>query len=193
VKLIVGLGNPGLRYAGTRHNAGRHLVEFIAKCEGLKWTRKKSLKALISQTRWKSEEMMLARPEVFMNLSGEAVSLLAAHTGVDLARDILIIMDDVALPFGRLRLRGKGSDGGHNGLKSIHQSLGTTQYPRLRIGIAPESSDKIKDLTAYVLEAFDPAQKKVWPSVLQKSFEACRLWAAGTLEAAMNTVNSNES
>ena len=87
MKLIVGLGNPGTRYAGTRHNAGRRLVEFMAKSEGLKWARKKSLQASVALTHWDSQDLMLARPEVFMNLSGEPVSLLAAHTRVDISSD----------------------------------------------------------------------------------------------------------
>lgn len=194
MKLIAGLGNPGAAYAGTRHNAGRHLVEAIAKSEGLKWVQKKSLRASVAVTRWGTQEILLARPEVFMNLSGEPVSLLAGHYGLEVSQDLLIVVDDVALPFGKLRLRGKGSDGGHNGLKSIHQQLATTAYPRLRIGIAPlEPLEEIPDMAAYVLEAFAKHEKEGLNRVLEKGFEACRLWAIDSLAAAMNTVNPNEA
>ena len=190
MKLIVGLGNPGVRYAGTRHNAGRNLVESIARGEGLKWTRKKSLQASFTQTSWGVQKVCLARPEVFMNLSGESVSSLAAHFCVDLSRDLLIVVDDVALPFGKLRLRAGGSDGGHNGLKSISRLLATTVYPRLRMGIAPlKLSAKIPDIAAFVLECFDRREKKAWEAVLEKTVQACRLWVEKPFSVAMNAIN----
>ena len=195
MKLIVGLGNPGVSYAGTRHNAGRHLVEAIAKSEGLKWTRKKSLRASVVLTRWDAQEIMLARPEVFMNLSGEAVSLLVAQTRLNVSEDLLVVVDDVALPFGKLRLRGKGTDGGHNGLKSISCLLATTAYPRLRVGIAPLKPDKNipEDRAPYVLEPFDRQEKEALNPVLKRGLAACRLWAVESLAAAMNTVNPNQA
>ena len=163
----------------------------MAENEGLKWASKKSLQTSVAKTRWNSEDIILARPEVFMNLSGEAVSrLAAAHIPLDISRDLLIVLDDIALPFGRLRLRGKGTDGGHNGLKSIHTSLGTTAYPRLRMGIAPEkSSPAAVDLTAFVLESFGREEKKAMGPVLEKACQACHLWATESLASAMNVVN----
>ena len=190
MKLIIGLGNPGIRYTGTRHNAGRLLVEFLAKSEGLKWRREKALQASVAKTLWGSEEVMLARPEVFMNLSGEPVSLLMRRTRVDASQDLLIVVDDVALPFGKWRLRGKGSDGGHNGLKSITLLLGSSVYPRLRMGIAPaESAEKIQDMAGYVLESFESREKTALSQVLEKGGEACRVWASKPMAAAMNIVN----
>ncbi len=192
MKLIVGLGNPGVRYSGTRHNAGRDLAGHIGKSEGLKWALKKSLQASLAKTCWGTQEIFLARPETFMNLSGEPVFRMVRHFSLDAAKDLLIVVDDVALPFGKLRLREGGSDGGHNGLKSINQLLATTVYPRLRVGISPlKPSGKIPDMTAFVLESFDREEKKAFKPVLEKAFEACRLWAGEPSAAAMNAVNSN--
>ncbi len=190
MKLIVGLGNPGTSYADTRHNAGRLLVEAIVRKEGLKWSRKKSLHASVAAARWNNEEILLARPEVFMNLSGEAVASLVHENHIEFSRDLLIAVDDTALPFGRLRLRGRGSDGGHNGLKSISRLLASPDYPRLRIGVAPPGeTEKIPDMAGYVLEEFSPQEKQEMDSLLEKGMEACRLWALDSLAAAMNAVN----
>ena len=190
MKLIVGLGNPGVRYSGTRHNAGRDLAGHIGKSEGLKWSQKKSLQASLAETCWDDQKIFLARPETFMNLSGEPVSLLVRHFSLDPAQDLLIVVDDVALPFGKLRLRRSGSDGGHNGLKSISQRLTTTDYPRLRIGIALlRPVETREDMAAFVLRPFEAEEKKAFPAVLEKAFDACRLWAGGSFAEAMNAVN----
>ncbi len=193
MKLIVGLGNPGVRYSGTRHNAGRDLAGHIATREKLSWTQKKALQASVATTSWGDQEIILARPETFMNLSGESVSRLSRHFSVDISKDLLIVVDDVALPFGKLRLRASGSDGGHNGLKSVTATLGTPVYPRLRMGIAPlEPSAKIPDdMAVFVLESFDREEKKAFKTVLEKCLEACRLWVGEPFAAAMNAVNSN--
>jgi PTH1 family peptidyl-tRNA hydrolase len=193
VKLIVGLGNPGSRYAHTRHNAGRLLVESICWQSGLTLKVQKSLKASMVSTQWDSEEVSLACPETFMNVSGEAVSLLARHFSLDIGRDLLIVVDEVALPFGKWRLRSKGSDGGHNGLKSVAEALTSPDYPRLRMGIGPSeaalSAQGKLNLEQFVLESFDPEESRELAGILERGREACRLWALSPIADAMNAVN----
>ena len=187
MKLIVGLGNPGNEYAGTRHNIGRSAIEAIAKEHSLRFEKKKSLKSQIVLTKWEDESVALAFPEVYMNESGKAVERLVQHFEIDFTRNFLAVIDDAALPFGKLRLRGKGSEGGHNGLKSIRDALQSTEYARLRIGIGP--SESASDLAEYVLAAFDSEEKKALKQIFKKVQHASEVWASQSLAAAMNRVN----
>jgi len=199
MKLIVGLGNPGGEYARTRHNIGRRLVEYVAHQEGVKLASKRSQKTALSSVWWEGEVIQLAHPLDYMNLSGEAVASLVKYWKISVAKDLLVVVDDVALPFGKFRLRGKGSPGGHNGLASIEDHLGTRDYPRLRIGIGPgeareegpeRDNSSLKD---YVLAAFNAAEEKKMPGLLARGMEACRVWALGPLAKAMNRVNASDS
>ena len=199
MKLIVGLGNPGSRYSDTRHNAGRLLIEDIARREGLSFSRKKNLHASIVSAEWDGCEVILAFPHTYMNLSGTAVKSLLSHFEISPARDILVVVDDLALPFRRLRLRAKGSDGGHKGLRSIHECLRTQDYARLRLGIGmPENESRFEGLSyqrgnaeAYVLSAFSAAEKKGLKDIFRRATETCRLWATQSIEAAMNSANQD--
>ena len=193
MKLIVGLGNPGDRYSGTRHNIGRAVVERASEQAKEPFKKEKALKASLAQVEWADESVVLAYPDTYMNLSGQAVFMLVRHFEIKPEEDLLVLIDDVALPYERLRLRGKGSDGGHNGLKSVEQLLGTSHYARLRIGIAPQDPQKGIDLEEYVLEEFSQKEQKGLPALLERSYEACQLWATHSLEAAMNAVNPSES
>lgn len=190
VKLIVGLGNPGSRYSDTRHNAGRLLVEFAANKLSASFKSYKKLKASTVPVSFGKEEIILSYPETYVNLSGEAISLLVQEFEVKISSELLIVVDDMALPFGRYRLRSRGSDGGHNGLKSIAASLNTAAFARLRIGIAPEShvgGDVLKD---FVLESFSKQEKTVLPRVLGEGYEALKAWSMQPMERAMNVVNA---
>ena len=124
-----------------------------------------------------------------MNVSGASVELLVRHFDLQSSRDLLIAVDDVAIPFGTLRLRGKGSSGGHNGLRSIEAVLQTPHYARLRIGIGPEAETSERELERFVLERFNQKEQKTLPQFFKKGEEACQLWATKTLEQAMNAVN----
>ena len=193
MKLIVGLGNPGSRYSSTRHNAGRLLVESIASEAAASFKVQKKLKASTASVRFGAEDILLIYPETFMNVSGETMELLARDFEINLHRDLLVVIDDIALPFGKWRLRSRGSDGGHNGLKSIQQALGTSAYARLRMGIAPENAalsleGKIP-LEKFVLESFDRTESRALPEVLKKGMQACKLWATRPIEQAMSAVN----
>ena len=188
MKLIVGLGNPGDQYPDPRHNAGRRLVEFAAKHHSVSFSKKRVLESSFVTFDWENHLVTFAYPETFMNISGKAVSALLRHFRIDPRKDLLIVVDDIALPLGRLRLRAQGSDGGHNGLKSIHQTLGNGEYPRLRLGIG-HPSESIENAEDYVLSPFQPAEKKVLREVMEKGLEACRLWVSQPFSAAMNVVN----
>lgn len=191
MKLIVGLGNPGSRYAKTRHNAGRLLAEHLASQANTGFNPLKKLKCFAATILIESEKVVVAYPDVFMNQSGEPVLQLVKFFEVNPVKDLLIAVDDVAIPFSSLRMRAKGSDGGHNGLKSIEQALGTSDYPRLRIGVGPQNPETgYGNLEEYVLENFPPAEEKALPEVLQRGLEACVLWSEEGIERAMNAVNS---
>jgi PTH1 family peptidyl-tRNA hydrolase len=197
MKLIVGLGNPGDEYARTRHNIGRRLVEFIAGEEKARFVSKKSQKAAMASVSWNGEPLHLVHLLTYMNLSGEAVAALVKYWKVAIVKDLLIVVDDVALPFGKFRLRGAGSSGGHNGLASIEEHLGSREYTRLRIGIGPHENKTAtkpagsgESLRDYVLSAFNAAEEKKMKELLGKGAEACRAWAGEPLAKAMSRVNA---
>ena len=191
MKLIVGLGNPGPKYTETRHNFGKLLARYIADQEGIGFKVKKSLQSSVAVLEQDGGPVVFACPELYMNVSGAAVSKLVSHYEVDCGKDLLILVDDVALPLGRLRLRGRGSDGGHNGLKSVNQSLHTTDYARLRLGIGhPSGEMAVCTLEDYVLGRFEKGERAAVTQALQKGYEACLLWMGDVLESAMNIINA---
>jgi PTH1 family peptidyl-tRNA hydrolase len=194
MKLILGLGNPGSEYAGTRHNIGRRLIEFIAAKENVKLASKKSHKAALALIQWENEAVHLAHPLTYMNLSGESAAALVKYWKVAPAKDLLVVVDDVALPFGKLRLRGEGSPGGHNGLASIEECLGSREYPRLRIGIGAlepgAAAGTEKPLRDYVLSSFIAAEEKKMKALFEYGREACLAWALEPLSKAMSRVNA---
>jgi len=195
-KLIVGLGNPGNRYTATRHNAGRWLIESLSGHLGVRLSGKKKLQSSVAEAEWENQSVVLAHPETFMNLSGEAVYKLVRQHGIEVQQDLLVVVDDLALPFGCLRLRTRGSSGGHNGLKSIETVLGTSDFARLRIGIGrpAEENEAVgrNPVSDYVLSRFTPEEKAVFPGFLaSRGIEACRLWISGSAEAAMSVVNTD--
>lgn len=195
MKLIVGLGNPGSGYSETRHNAGRMLVERIASRHSVKFIKKSSLKASLAFFDWDGESAAIAYPETFVNESGEALGRLAEHLKILPRKDLLIVVDDVALPFGALRLRAKGSSGGHNGLKSIEAALGTPEYARLRLGVGLSKDESVTGalLKEYVLAPFSRTEKAKIENFLDQGIEACRLWATQSVAAAMNAVNPSRN
>ena len=132
MKLVVGLGNPGQRYAGTRHNVGFDVVDVLAERHGLQW---ESAPAEALMAKWRSAGTLVVKPLTFMNLSGHAVGDLLRYVEVEIA-DLLVVVDEAQLELGRLRTRGSGSAGGHNGLKSVIEQLGTDQFARMRFGVA---------------------------------------------------------
>lgn len=190
MKLIIGLGNPGKKYSGTRHNAGRMLAEKIAAFHGKEWKAQPACKSLTSAVSWEGEQVLLACPETFMNLSGEAVRSLVQFYKVDASKDLLILIDEAALPLGALRIRPSGSDGGHNGLKSVQALLGSENYPRLRIGIGAPAEDEAME--NYVLQPFRNEEQAALQNMLERGVEACRLWLTQPVERVMNAVNPSK-
>ncbi len=193
MKIIVGLGNPGSSYTDTRHNAGRCLVEHLARHHRASFSKEHALHASVATVRLENDTLILAYPEIFMNVSGKAVRDLVFHYDLDFKKDLLVAVDDVALPFGRLRLRPRGSDGGHNGLKSVQDALASTDYARLRLGIGMPDAEEGVDpgpLEEHVLERFAPSEQKLLPAVYERGREACALWMERSLDDAMHIINS---
>lgn len=188
MRLIVGLGNPGIEYEWSRHNLGFMLLDRLAIDAGIDLKRREC-RALVGRGEIASCEVKLVKPQTFMNLSGEAVScLVAKHKLKEPDRALVVVSDDLALPFGRIRIRSRGSAGGHNGLKSIIASLGTNDFVRLRIGIRPEHP--ITDSKRYVLDLFPSAARPEVEQVLERSAEALlTILRAGVLKA-MTEYNS---
>src|SRR5256714_10658805 len=150
-RLIVGLGNPGAEYEWTRHNLGFMLVDRLAREQGRE-IKRSECRALVGRAELEGEQVELVKPQTYMNLSGEAVACLAQKRALEIRRDLIVVSDDLALPFGAIRLRPRGSSGGHNGLRSLISALKTDEFIRLRIGIQPDHP--ISDARRFVLERF---------------------------------------
>jgi PTH1 family peptidyl-tRNA hydrolase len=186
VKLIVGLGNPGIEYQFTPHNMGFLAVDRIAAQCGVR-VGSRLCKALTGRARIAGEEVLLAKPETWMNLSGMSVRELVQEFEADPARDLLVLLDDLDLPLGTLRIRQRGSSGGHNGLESIIGALGTQEFCRLRMGIAP--GHPVGDGARYVLSEFRKPQLKLVDELLDQAAEAVGVLVAEGVASAMNRFN----
>lgn len=186
-KLICGLGNPGPRYAKTRHNVGYQVVDRIARTLGGSWSKYRD-QARLSAVEIEGNSVLLVQPLTYMNLSGLAVRSLVRKRGIDPV-SLLVINDDLDLPFGALRLRPGGSAGGHRGVQSIIDHLGACDFPRLRIGIGrPTLSGEVTD---YVLSPFPWADREQLADILEQAAAAACLWVTEGIEAAMNRYNRN--
>jgi peptidyl-tRNA hydrolase, PTH1 family len=185
--LIVGLGNPGKEYAGSRHNLGFQVIELLSKKINAARPSQKHW-ALIAETAYKRRKVMLAQPLTYMNLSGKAVKELMRNYRVDISR-LLVIYDDLDLPAGVIRLRGRGGSAGHRGIQSIIDVLGFSEFPRLRIGIgkAPEGMEPAD----YVLLPVEGHDKVLLGQAVERSADAALLFVEHGLEAAMNAFNNN--
>lgn len=181
-KLVVGLGNPGPQYAHTRHNVGFDIIDLLAKRHGVKVNTGRC-QALIAEVEILGVAVALVKPMTFMNLSGRAVKDLAAAYGIGPA-DILVVTDDLDLPTGTLKMKPKGSSGGHNGHKSIIASLGTNEYPRIKVGIG-----KSGETIDHVLGRFDPDERAAVERVFETAANGIESWLSDGLERAMNLVN----
>jgi|SRR6185503_16677129 len=185
MKLVVGLGNPGARYEGTRHNVGFAAVDLVAKRHGVQWeSAPRGIEALVG--RWRSEDVVLAKPLTFMNLSGAAVVGLLQFYKIELP-DLLVIFDEVQLETGRIRIRSEGSAGGHNGLKSVIGALGTERVARMRIGVG--RGDSRRDLADHVLARFDADERDVIADAIERAADAAGSFAVDGLATAMNRYN----
>lgn len=187
MKLIVGLGNPGREYRETRHNVGFMVVDEIARRHQLTWAAAPSqVPDAVVAKRYGPAPYLLAKPLTFMNRSGDAVAGLARYYGIAPA-DLLVVLDDVDLPFGRLRARARGSAGTHNGLRSIVDRLGTTDFPRLRLGVG--RGNRQRDLADHVLAAFEPEERAALDAFVARAADAAEMFAADDITKVMNAYN----
>jgi len=191
MKLIVGLGNPGREYRETRHNVGFMVVDEIARRHGLSWAMAPSQvpDALVTK-KYGTTPLLLAKPLTFMNRSGDAVAALARYYDIP-AADLLIVVDEAVLPFGKLRARARGSAGGHNGLKSIVERLGTQEFPRLRLGVG--RGDGRRDLADHVLATFEPEERAELDSVIARAADAAEMFAVDGIAKVMNAYNPDST
>ena len=186
MKLIVGLGNPGRKYAGTRHNVGFDALDVLAERHRLEWESGPA-DALIAK--WRASGALLAKPLTFMNLSGHPTGELLRFFKID-PGDLLVIVDDVALDLGRLRARPSGSAGGHNGLKSLIGQLGSDTFARLRVGVG--RGDARRDLSDHVLAKFEPDERPIIAEAAARAADAAELFIAEGIGVVMNRFNRKE-
>jgi peptidyl-tRNA hydrolase, PTH1 family len=187
MKLIVGLGNPGREYRDTRHNIGFMVVDEVARRHGIDWASGPSqiAETLIAK-RFGDEPVMVAKPLTYMNNSGDAVAGLVRYFAVN-HDDLFVVVDEAALPFGRLRARAHGSAGGHNGLKSIIERLGTTEFSRLRLGVG--RGDGRRDLADHVLARFERGEQADLETLITRAADAAEMFAAEGISKVMNVYN----
>jgi PTH1 family peptidyl-tRNA hydrolase len=186
VKLIVGLGNPGPRYRDTYHNVGFEVADELARRHRVEFSSSPA-DAVVARVRGLADDVMIVKPLTFMNLSGRAVGDLVRFYKVAAASDVLIVVDDVALPTGRLRVRARGSAGGHNGLRSIIEGLGTEEFPRLRVGVG--RGDPGRTLKDHVLARVAADDRATLREAALKAADAAEAFVASGLAAAMNEYN----
>lgn len=192
MKLIIGLGNPGRAYARSRHNVGFRCLSYFAKHHSIRLDRK-SCWSRIGVGRVDSCEVMLAKPQTFVNLSGKAVSCLVERYSLGL-NDLLVVYDDLDLPLGKIRLRAGGSSGGHKGIDSIISALGSKDFPRIRVGIGrPQMSGKSSSdedmIVSYVLSNFLPEEERVIKLATIRVCQAIHCFLTQGIEMAMNKFN----
>ena len=187
MKLIVGLGNPGREYRDTRHNVGFLVVDEIARRHQLALAMAPSQvpEAFVGK-RYGAEPLLVAKPLTYMNRSGDAVAALTRYYDIS-AADLLVVVDEAALPFGRLRARARGSAGGHNGLKSIVERLGTTEFARLRLGVG--RGDPRRDLADHVLATFEPGERAELEGFISRAADAAEMFTVEGIEQVMNAYN----
>ena len=188
MKLVVGLGNPGSKYDGTRHNVGFAAVDLLARRHGASWeSAPRGIEALVA--RWRAGDVVLAKPLTYMNLSGTAVVGLLQFYKIEVP-DMLVVVDEVQLETGRIRVRPEGSAGGHNGLKSVIASLGTLAFPRMRIGVG--RGDDRRDLADHVLARFESTERDVIAESIERAADAAELVVTDGPAVAMNRYNRKQ-
>lgn len=180
MRFVVGIGNPGTRYEGTRHNVGFAVLDrlFAERAPGARWDVQRDLNALCGR----AAEAWLVKPQTFVNVTGETVrALRRRHPDLSPA-DLLVVSDDVNLDFGKLRIRPSGSAGGHHGLESVIEALGSEEFPRLRVGV--RTADMPKELSGYVLGPFDAEEGRALGAIVERAAAVCGTWIEDGFRAA---------
>jgi len=183
----VGLGNPGAEYARTRHNAGFLVVEELARRASAEWSFEKKFNARVAKRELSGRKVLLAEPQTYMNSSGEAVGAVLNFYRLPLSH-LLVVVDDADLPFGELRLRPKGSSGGHHGLESIEQHAASQNYARLKVGIG-RTRDGRREITNFVLGKFSSEEAVLLEKVVGRAADQAECWVAEGIQKAMNQFN----
>lgn len=187
LKLVTGLGNPGKEYEKTRHNAGFIVIDSLLETLPGTFEKKDQCSSLFWEGRFKGRTLILQKPLTFMNLSGKAVASLCARKQIS-AQEILLVYDDMDLPLGKIRIRKNGSGGGHNGVQSVIDELGSQDFPRLRVGIG--RSDRNNAQIDHVLSGFSPEENEIFEKVRKEAAEALKFILSRDLDSAMNRYNS---
>ncbi|EST51748.1 peptidyl-tRNA hydrolase [Brevibacillus panacihumi W25] len=186
MKVVIGLGNPGKKYEDTRHNAGFMAIDKISENWGIPVSSNK-FRALIGEGRAQGEKVLLVKPQTYMNLSGESIAEILRFYKLT-PDDLVVIFDDLDLPTGQLRLREKGSAGGHNGIKSMIQHLGTQEFKRIKVGIGrPEPGRSVSD---YVLQSFPSGERKEIDEAVSRAADAADMWVREPFLKVMNHFNA---
>lgn len=185
MKIIAGLGNPGAGYKNTRHNLGFVVLDRLAELTGTAFGREKH-QGLIAQAQYRGENLLLVKPQTFMNRSGDCIARVSRNAIFDPA-DLLVVVDDINLPLGRLRFRAGGSAGGHNGLKSIIERFGSPEFHRMRMGVGDDR--RRGDLADHVLSKFLPEEREAVAEIVERSAEAALYWSVEGVTPAMNAYN----
>ena len=189
MRLIVGLGNPGRRYQGSRHNVGFTCVDLLSTKWGIKLDQRRA-KAVLGQGSVGETAVVLAKPRTYMNLSGEGLQYLLTRFSAS-PRDLVVVQDDMDLPLGRIRLRPKGSDAGHNGIESIINSLGTEEFVRVRIGIGKPPHDM--DEISFVIGQFLPEERPLIQNAIGRAADSVAWLVDNDIDSAMNLYNTDVS
>lgn len=184
--IIAGLGNPTMQYEGTRHNVGFDVIDALADKYNISVDGRKN-RAYIGKGIIEGQKVLLVKPQTYMNLSGESIGGLVDYFKIDEEQDLIVIYDDISLSPGQIRIRKKGSAGGHNGIKNIIAHLGTQVFPRIKVGVGEKP--KKYDLADYVLSHFTKAEREEMEEGYQKAIQAVEKILAGEMEAAMNEFN----
>ena len=184
MKIIVGLGNPGVQYANTPHSVGFEAVDAVAAEIGASWEEKRQFRCLMARGTFAGRPVMLVKPQTYMNLSGDSVAPVVKYHNATPA-DLLVIQDDIDLPVGRMRVRKSGSCGGHNGIRNIIERLGTQDFARLKLGVGKDKSDVI----AHVLGKFDPETRRTMDQVVAEAVKAAAAILTDGPDRAMNAYN----
>ena len=188
--LLAGLGNPSSRYEKTRHNIGFDVIDAVSDRYNIEVKEKKA-KALCGSGFIEGQKVLLVKPQTYMNLSGDSISALMNFYKLDPARELIVIYDDISLDPGNIRIRKKGSAGGHNGVKDIIAKIGTDQFPRIKVGVGAKPENW--DLADYVLSRFSQGERRLVDEAAAESVEALALMVQGRIEEAMNLYNRKKT
>ena len=187
MKVIAGLGNPGAEYANTPHSVGFEVADAVVRAMGADWTTKASFKGEVAVGTFAGQRVTVVKPSTYMNLSGDSVAPVLRYSNATVS-DLIVVSDDIDLPVGKMRLRQGGSAGGHNGLKSVIERVGSPEFLRLRLGVGRDAHNRA-NVVGHVLGKFDPASRVVMDEVVAAAVKALEILVSNNIQTAMNQYN----